>query len=79
MAEPGCRESIPGSAWTDPELLKTDQRLTQFPPQGYRDATTTGLVLIAAWLPRPVSEIKNRCSGQMRMKRTTASVDGYLR
>lgn len=41
---------FPGVAWTDPELLRPGQTLTQFPPQGYLDIGMTAVVLISAWL-----------------------------
>lgn len=45
---------FPGAAWTDPELLKGNETLSEFPqPQNYIDLVGTALVLVAAALSWP--------------------------
>ena len=44
---------FPGVAWTDPNLLRPGQSLSQFPPQLYIDLTMTALVGLATWLSWP--------------------------
>jgi hypothetical protein len=41
---------FPGVAWTDPDLLKLGQSLTDFPMQLQLDVVLFALIAIAAWL-----------------------------
>ena len=45
--------TFPGTAWTDPELLKPGQSLDGFGPQIYFEILGTLMILLAAWLAWP--------------------------